>query len=98
MIPYQTPKSDRMADVGRKVIPAATMSNFRRSIDYHPIYMAHGKGGRLYDLDGNEYIDYSLSYGPALLGHSNEHLREALKRQLDCLFTPNVSDLEVGAA
>lgn len=98
MNPYQTPKSDRMADVGRKVIPAATMSNFRRSIDYHPIYMTHGKGGRLYDLDGNEYIDYSLSYGPALLGHSNEHLREALKRQLDRLFTPNVSDLEVGAA
>jgi glutamate-1-semialdehyde 2,1-aminomutase len=95
---YETPGSDRMAEHGRRVIPAATMSNFRRSIDYHPIYMAGGKGARLYDLDGNEYIDYSLGYGPAVLGHSNEHVREALRRQADRLYTSNVNDLEVAAA
>jgi glutamate-1-semialdehyde 2,1-aminomutase len=96
--PYQTPKSDRMAELGRQVIPAATMSNFRRSVDYHPIYMSHGKGARVYDIDGNEYIDYSLGYGPAVLGHDNEHIKNSLKRQVDRLYTPNSNDLEVAAA
>jgi glutamate-1-semialdehyde 2,1-aminomutase len=95
---FQTPKSDRVAELGRQVIPAATMSNFRRAVDYHPIYMTHGKGARLYDLDGNEYIDYSLGYGPAVLGHSNEHIQEALKRQAGRLYTPSANDLEVAAA
>jgi glutamate-1-semialdehyde 2,1-aminomutase len=87
-----------MAVEGRKAIPAATMSNWRRSVDDRPVYMTHGKGARLYDLDGNEYIDYSLGYGPAVLGHDDAHVREALKGQLDRLFTPNITDLEVAAA
>lgn len=98
MEPYRTPKSDKMAARGRQTIPAATMSNFRRSVDYHPVYMSHGEGARLYDIDGNEFIDYSLGYGPSVLGHSNEHVRQALKRQVDRLYTPNVNDLEVLAA
>jgi glutamate-1-semialdehyde 2,1-aminomutase len=96
--PYLTQKSDQLAELGRRVIPAATMSNFRRSINYHPIYITHGKGARVYDVDGNEYIDYSLGYGPAVLGHTNEHIRKALKRQIDRLYTPSVNDLEVAAA
>jgi len=98
MEPFKTPKSDEMADQGRKVIPGAMMSNFRRAVDYHPIYISHGEGARLYDLDGNEYIDYSLSYGPAILGHSNGHIRKALKGEVDRLYTPNANDLEVKAA
>ena len=95
---YKTPKSDEMAVLGRHVIPAATMSNWRRQVDYQPTYLTYGKGARLYDLDGNEYIDYSLGHGSAVLGHSDEHLREALHRQVDRLHTSNVNDLEVGAA
>ena len=95
---YDTPKSDEMAEMGRQLIPAACMSNWRRAVDYHPVYMSHGVGARVYDIDGNEYIDYSLSYGPAVLGHSNEHLQEALIRQVKRLHTSNVNDLEVAAA
>ena len=95
---YDTPKSDEMAEMGRQLIPAASMSNWRRAVDYHPVYMSHGIGARVYDIDGNEYIDYSLSYGPAVLGHSNEHLQEALIRQVKRLHTSNVNDLEVAAA
>jgi len=95
---YDTPKSDEMAEMGRQLIPAASMSNWRRAVDYHPVYMSHGVGARVYDIDGNEYIDYSLSYGPAVLGHSNEHLQEALIRQVKRLYTSNVNDLEVAAA
>ena len=96
--PYPTPRSDQMAALGRQVIPAASMSNFRRSVDYHPIYLTHGKGARVYDIDGNEYIDYSLGFGPAVLGHDNEHIRSALRRQIDRFYTPNVNNLEVTAA
>jgi len=95
---FNTPKSDHMAEAARKVIPAATMSNFRRLIDYHPVYMTRGAGGRLYDIDGNEYIDFSLSYGPAVLGHSHEHVVKAIQEQAGRLYTPNVNDREVEAA
>ena len=95
---YETPKSDAMAELGRQVIPAATMNNWRREVDPHPVYITHGKGARLYDVDGNEFIDYALSHGPAVLGHSNEHMQEALIRQIKRLHTGNVNDLEVAAA
>ena len=48
----------------------------------HPLYMARGKGSRLYDVDGNEFIDYLLNYGPNILGHSPKPLNAALQRQL----------------
>jgi glutamate-1-semialdehyde 2,1-aminomutase len=98
MEPYRTPKSDQIGETARETIPASLMSNFRRYEDFHPIYMAHGKGARLYDVDGNEYIDYSLSYGPAILGHSNEHLRQAIIDQAQRLYTSEVSELQVEAA
>lgn len=95
---YQTPKSDQIGKTARKVIPGGVMSNFRKSEDYHPVYMTHGKGARLYDVDGNEYIDYSLSYGPAILGHDNEHLRQAIINQAKRLHTSETNDLELRAA
>jgi len=49
----------------------------------HPLYMTHGSGSRLYDVDGNEYIDYLLNYGPNILGHAPAMLNEAVKTQLD---------------
>jgi glutamate-1-semialdehyde 2,1-aminomutase len=95
---YQTPKSDQIGQAAREVIPGGVMSNFRKSEDYHPVYMTHGKGARLYDVDGNEYIDYSLSYGPAILGHDNEHLYNAIIAQAKRLHTSEVNDLELKAA
>jgi glutamate-1-semialdehyde 2,1-aminomutase len=95
---YKTPKSDQMAELGRQYIPAATINNWRYVVDDHPIYLTHGEGARLFDVDGNEYIDYSLGHGPAVLGHSNEHLQKALIRQIKRLPTANISDLEVAAA
>ncbi|MBW2369181.1 MAG: aspartate aminotransferase family protein [Deltaproteobacteria bacterium] len=95
---YQTPKSDEIGAAARQVIPGGVMSNFRKSEDYHAVYMSHGSGARLYDVDGNEYIDYSLSYGPAILGHSNEHLRHALEDQVKQLHTSEINALECQAA
>ncbi|MFT8363460.1 MAG: glutamate-1-semialdehyde 2,1-aminomutase [Sporolactobacillus sp.] len=49
------------------------------AVDLEPIYMDHGKGSKVYDLDGNEYIDYVLSWGPLILGHADERVIEAIK-------------------
>ena len=49
----------------------------------YPISMKKGKGSKLYDVDGNEYIDYILGFGPMILGYSNEEINNAVKEQID---------------
>ncbi|MET9149353.1 aspartate aminotransferase family protein [Streptomyces sp. NPDC004042] len=44
----------------------------------YPLYIDSGSGSRIRDVDGNEYIDYLISYGSAVLGHASPHLTEAL--------------------
>jgi len=48
-----------------------------------PIFWERGDGARLYDVDGNEYLDYTLSAGPTLLGHSPAPVIDAVKAQLE---------------
>lgn len=48
----------------------------------YPIAMTHGKGSKLYDVDGNEYIDYILGFGPMLLGHCPPAVDRAVAEQL----------------
>lgn len=50
------------------------------SVQMDPIFMEKGAGSKLYDIDGNEYIDYVLSFGPLILGHADEKVTEALNR------------------
>ncbi len=51
-----------------------------KSVDMDPIFMERGKGSKIYDIDGNEYIDYVLSWGPLILGHANDTVVEAIKK------------------
>jgi len=51
-----------------------------KSVDMDPIFMERGKGSKIYDIDGNEYIDYVLSWGPLILGHANDQVVEAIKK------------------
>ncbi|MCL6572348.1 MAG: glutamate-1-semialdehyde 2,1-aminomutase, partial [Bacillus sp. (in: Bacteria)] len=51
-----------------------------KSVNMDPIFMERGKGSKIYDIDGNEYIDYVLSWGPLILGHSNDRVVEAIKK------------------
>ncbi|MDY0405437.1 glutamate-1-semialdehyde 2,1-aminomutase [Virgibacillus sp. 179-BFC.A HS] len=44
------------------------------AVDMDPIFMDHGKGSKITDIDGNEYIDYVLSWGPLLLGHADDRV------------------------
>lgn len=50
------------------------------SVDMSPIFMEKGKGSKIVDIDGNEYIDYVLSWGPLILGHANERVVNQLKK------------------
>jgi glutamate-1-semialdehyde 2,1-aminomutase len=81
-----------------QLIPGGLMSNFRKEGGYVPTYFTYGKGAHLFDMDGNEYIDYSLSYGPAILGHSNAHLMAAVARQAGTFMSCEVNTLEFEAA
>lgn len=51
-----------------------------KSVKMDPIFMERGKGSKIYDIDGNEYIDYVLSWGPLILGHTNDQVVEAIKK------------------
>ncbi|MCD4839915.1 MULTISPECIES: glutamate-1-semialdehyde 2,1-aminomutase [Neobacillus] len=66
----------------KKLMPGGVNSPVRafKSVQMDPIFMERGKGSKIYDIDGNEYIDYVLSWGPLILGHSNDRVVEALKK------------------
>jgi glutamate-1-semialdehyde 2,1-aminomutase len=44
-----------------------------------PLFVTHGKGAALWDVDGNRYIDYTLAYGPLILGHAHASLQAAVR-------------------
>ena len=50
---------------------------------FRPIWLTHGKGAHLWDVDGNEYLDYMCGLGAGLLGYGNPALLDAVKDQLD---------------
>ncbi|MDQ0183521.1 glutamate-1-semialdehyde 2,1-aminomutase [Cytobacillus sp. FSL R5-0569] len=64
-----------------KLMPGGVNSPVRafKSVDMDPIFMEKGQGSKIYDIDGNEYIDYVLSWGPLILGHANEKVVSAVK-------------------
>lgn len=63
-----------------KYIPGGVNSPVRafKSVGMSPIYIDHGVGGHLVDVDGNEYIDFVSSWGPHILGHAHPDILEAI--------------------
>jgi glutamate-1-semialdehyde 2,1-aminomutase len=57
------------------------------SVGGNPIFIDKGKGAYLTDVDGNSYVDYVLSYGPMLLGHANDKVKNEVKKALDNSFS-----------
>jgi len=64
-------------------LPLGVTSNFRFWGEKKTIYVDHGKGGRLWDIDGNEYIDYRLGYGPCILGYADARVDEAARAGIE---------------
>ena len=63
----------------------------------HAIYVDHGEGNRLWDIDGNEYIDFHLGYGAMVVGHANPTIVAAIKHAADrgTHFAQPTKDLDV---
>lgn len=60
-------------------LPLGVSSNFRYWGDERTLYVKRGQGARIWDLDGNEYIDYRLGYGPVILGHCHPQVDAAAR-------------------
>ena len=66
-----------------KRLPLGVSSNFRYWGEEKTIYVASGKGARLRDIDGNEYIDYRLAYGPCILGYADPRVDDAARAGIE---------------
>ena len=64
-------------------LPLGVSSTFRYWGDDRTIYVHHGKGGRTWDIDGNNYVDYRLGYGPAILGYADDRVDAAARRGME---------------
>lgn len=75
-------KSIEAYEKAKQLMPGGVNSPVRafKSVKMNPIFMERGKGSKIYDIDGNEYIDYVLSWGPLIHGHANDQVVEALKK------------------
>ncbi|WP_409297391.1 glutamate-1-semialdehyde 2,1-aminomutase [Peribacillus sp. SCS-26] len=75
-------KSRQAFAEAKRLMPGGVNSPVRafKSVDMDPIFMERGKGSKIYDIDGNEYIDYVLSWGPLILGHTNQAVVEAVQK------------------
>ncbi|WP_394187584.1 glutamate-1-semialdehyde 2,1-aminomutase [Paenisporosarcina quisquiliarum] len=75
-------KSKQAFSEAVKLMPGGVNSPVRafKSVDMDPIFMASGKGATITDIDGNDYIDYVLSWGPLILGHSHPDVVSAIQK------------------
>jgi glutamate-1-semialdehyde 2,1-aminomutase len=69
----------------QKLIPGGVNSPVRacQSVHTDPLFIRQGKGSRIFSEDGQEFIDYVMSWGPLLLGHCREEVMEAVHRAVD---------------
>ena len=78
-------KSAELFEAAKRVIPGGVNSPVRafRSVGTEPVFYHHAKGSRVWDADGNEYIDFVGSWGPMILGHAPDTVLDAVRQQLD---------------
>jgi glutamate-1-semialdehyde 2,1-aminomutase len=64
-------------------LPLGVSSNYRYWGKGRTLYLSRARGPRLWDLDGNEYIDYRLGYGPTILGYAHPEVDDAVRRGIE---------------
>jgi glutamate-1-semialdehyde 2,1-aminomutase len=64
-----------------KTLAGGVSSGLRRSARPYPLFFDRGKGSRVWDVDGNSYIDFGLAWGPLILGHAPDCVTEAVSAQ-----------------
>lgn len=80
-----TERSKQAFQEALKLMPGGVNSPVRafKNVGGAPLFIDHGKDEIITDIDGNNYIDYVLSWGPLILGHADEHVVEELKKAVD---------------
>lgn len=75
-------KSKKLFEEAKKIIPGGVNSPVRafRSVGGEPLFIRRAKGSKIFDADGRAYIDYVLSWGPMILGHSHPAVSAALRK------------------
>ena len=76
--------SKRLFEEAKKYIPGGVNSPVRayKAVGGDPLFIEKAKGSKIYDVDGNEYIDYVMSWGPLILGHAHPRILEAVRLAL----------------
>jgi len=90
------PKTHTLQKRAQNVIPLGVNSNFRYWGDEITPYMQKAKGGHIWDVDGNEYIDFRLAFGPIILGHSYDEVDQKVIEEIQGgILAAMTSELEV---
>jgi len=77
----RTDESAKLYEKARKLMPGGVSSPVR-AIDPYPFYVQKASDSRIWDADGNLYIDYCMGYGPLILGHAHPAVYAAVAEQL----------------
>ncbi|HEX2193862.1 MAG TPA: aspartate aminotransferase family protein [Candidatus Limnocylindria bacterium] len=77
----RTPRSAELHARARQALPLGVASSFQ-TYDPYPLFMTDARGSRIWDADGNEYIDFDMAFGVLAAGHSHPLLAEALQRRV----------------
>src|ERR1700693_6130465 len=75
------PRSKQMWTEAREVMPRGVPSSFQDASP-QPVFMEKGKGSRVWDVDGNEYVDFHNGFGVMVVGHAHPKIVEAVQRQI----------------
>jgi glutamate-1-semialdehyde 2,1-aminomutase len=95
----KTPGSFERYERAKRTLAGGVSSGLRRIARPYPLYFDHGKGSRVWDVDGNKYIDYGLAWGPLILGHAPDCVAEAISKQVRKALTFGAQhDLEIEVA
>jgi glutamate-1-semialdehyde 2,1-aminomutase len=78
----RTQRSREYFERARRVMPAGVPSQFQRT-DPWPTYIERGQGARVWDVDGNEYVDFHNGFGVMCVGHANPTIAAVVKARMD---------------
>lgn len=81
-LPNGTERSERLHETAREVFPGGVSHNIRH-LDPHPIYVERARDSRVWDADGNEYVDFWMNHIASVLGHAHPDVVEAVQTQAE---------------
>ena len=93
-------KSDALFNEAQQHIPGGVNSPVRafKQVGGNPVFMQSAQGAYMYDVDGNQYIDYINSWGPMILGHNHTDVVAAVQKQAATAFSfgaPTALEVEI---